>query len=159
MLKLFSLMERFKWKCMSRGWKTSEGGDWVAVGEEYHNFLAIRSIHPSSFKAVAASRKCVVRDGLAYRVVDAAYTAWLFSENPPQELAKLVAESLELSRHIALYDLTPLLNGDKACIHCNYTDSVVFREFENFLERECGVHFIWHPAVKRSSNDLAVTVT
>ncbi|MBC7130653.1 hypothetical protein H5T51_05480 [Candidatus Bathyarchaeota archaeon] len=157
--RLLSLMEKFKEQCKTYGWRTSDSDDWIAVGDEYHKFLVTRSIHPSSFKAITANRKCVVRNGLLYRVVDAAYTAWLFSEKPPEKLAQIIFETPEFSKHIALYDLNPLLGGYRICIRVNYTDSLVFREFENFLRRECRVRFKRHPLLKRASKDLAAAVT
>ncbi|MCS7115475.1 MAG: hypothetical protein RMJ15_05525 [Nitrososphaerota archaeon] len=137
--EVWEILRKFKESCKSRGWKTSENEDWIEIKDEYHNFLLTRNIHPSSFKIIAANRKCIVRDGLFYRVVEAAYTAWLFSETPPEELANLIFESTDFSKRIAMYDLSPLLKGKNVCVKLNHTNSLVFNEFENFLRRELKV--------------------
>lgn len=146
--KVWEILRKFKESCKFRGWKTSENEDWVEIKNEYHNFLLTRSIHPSSFKIIVANRKCIVREGLFYRVVEAAYTAWLFSETPPEDLANLIFENPDLSKRIALYDLSPILKGKNVCIKLNYTDSPVFNEFENFLKGELRVKLKSYPAHK-----------
>jgi hypothetical protein len=137
--KVWEILRKFKELCRFHGWKTSESDDWVEMENRYHNFLLTRNIHPSSFKSIAASRKCVVREGLSYRVVEASYMAWLFSETPPEDLVNFFIENPELSKRVALYDLSSLAEGKNTCVKLNYTDSPVFHEFEKFLERDFGV--------------------
>jgi hypothetical protein len=137
--KVWEILRKFKELCRFHGWKTSESDDWVEMENGYHNFLLTRNIHPSSFKSIAASRKCVVREGLSYRVVEASYMAWLFSETPPEDLVNFFIENPELSKRVALYDLSSLAEGKNTCVKLNYTDSPVFHEFEKFLERDFGV--------------------
>ncbi len=133
--KVWEILRKFKELCKFRGWKTSESEDWVETDNKYHNFLLTRNIHPSSFKSIAANRKCVVREGLSYRVVEASYMAWLFSETPPENLPNLFLENPEFSKRVALYDLSPITEGKNTCVKLNYTDSPVFQEFEKFLEK------------------------
>jgi hypothetical protein len=137
--KVWEILGSFKSLCRRRGWKTSETEDWVETDDLYHKFLWTREIHPSSFRKMVSDKKCVVREGLSYHVVHAAYTAWLFSETPPSDMVKTVSESPELSRRIALYDLSQVAEGRTLCVKLNNTDSHVFQEFENFLERELKV--------------------
>lgn len=137
--KIWEILRRFKETCRFRGWRTAESEDWIEINNKYHSFLLARSVHPSSFKSIIANRKCVVRDGLSYRVVEASYMAWLFSESLPENLVNVFLEKPEFSRSVALYDLSPLMEGKKACFKLNYTDSPVFQEFERFLESEFGV--------------------
>ena len=85
---------------------------------------------------IAANRKCVVREGFGYRVVDASYTAWLFSKTPSETLVKTIFENPDISCSTALYDLSPLLEGKNTCVKLNHTESPVFQEFENFLRDE-----------------------
>jgi hypothetical protein len=139
MPKVWEIIRRFKDFCKFRGWKTSETEDWVEVDDKYHNFLWTRDVHPSSFKSIASHRRCVVREGLSYRVVEAYYTAWLFSETPSEALVKAIFENPEFSKRIALYDLSPLLEGKNLCGKLNNTDSSVFQEFESFLRNELKV--------------------
>lgn len=137
--KVWDLLRHFKDRCQSMGWKTSEHEDWVKTDDEYHNFLWIRTIHPSTFEKVATNRKCAVRQGLSYRVVDVSYTAWLFPRTPPEELVERVINNPELSRRTAIYDLSWAYEGKPVCAKLNETESTVFREFESFLMDKCGV--------------------
>jgi hypothetical protein len=86
-----------------------------------------------------SNRKCVVKEGLSYRVVDASYTAWLLSEAPSENLVKAIFENPDFSKRIALYDLSPMLEGKNLCVKLNFTDSPVFHEFESFLKTELKV--------------------
>jgi hypothetical protein len=139
MPRVWEILKEFKDCCKEHNWRTSENEDWIEVGNHYHNFLYAREVHPSSLRRIAANKKCVVREGLAYRVVEAAYTAWLLSETPSYDLLKTVYEDPELPRRIAVYDLSPLLSGKKQCGRLNETDSAVFQEFEDFLKSELGI--------------------
>jgi hypothetical protein len=139
MPKLWEIIEKFKGFCKFRGWKTSETDDWVEVNDKYHNFLWTRDVHPSSFKSIASNRRCVVREGLSYRVVEASYTAWLFSETPSEALIKTIFENPTFTKSIAIYDLSPLLEGKNVCEKLNNTDSPVFQEFESFLKTQLKV--------------------
>jgi len=141
MPKVWEILKKFKDVCRGRGWKTSESEDWIEINDKYNNFLWARDIHPSSFKRIASNRKCVVREGLSYRVVDASYIAWLFSETPSEALVKTVFENPDFSERIALYDLSPLLEGKNLCVKLNQTDSPVFQEFERFLRNDLKVRF------------------
>lgn len=139
MLKVWEILEKFKSSCRLRGWDAIEGEDLIRVGEKYHNFLCARSVHPSSFQRIASNRKCAVREGFSYKIIEASYTAWLFSECPSTRLLKIIFENPELSEHVAIYDLSPLFKGKKSCAKVNMTDSVVFHEFEHFLNEELNI--------------------
>lgn len=154
--KVWEILRKFKELCRFRGWKTSESEDWVETDNKYHNFLLTRNIHPSSFKSIAANRKCVVREGLSYRVVEASYMAWLFSETPSEKLANLFLENPEFSKRLALYDLSPLTEGKNTCVKLNYTDSPVFQEFEKFLEKNLGVKIEQYANLKLSLEDCTM---
>ena len=138
--KVWELLNRFKSSCQLKGWRTSEQEDWVRTDDnKYHNFLWAQTVHPATFRKIAANQKCAVRKGVSYQVVDVSYTAWLFSQSPPENLMKIVKENLELSRRTAIYDLSWVYSGKSRCSKLNDTDSVVFKEFEGFLEDELGV--------------------
>jgi hypothetical protein len=137
--KIWELLKNFKDFCKSRGWEISEHEDWVKTNDDYHNLLWIRTIHPSTFEKVALNQKCAIRQGLSYRVVDVAYTAWVFPQTPPEELMQRVLNNPELSAKIAIYDLSWAYEGRPVCVKLNMTESQVFREFEDFLEDRCGV--------------------
>jgi hypothetical protein len=137
--KVWEILKKFKDFCKFRGWKTSESEDWIEMDEKYHNFLWARDIHPSSFTNITKKRKCVVREGLSYHVVEASYTAWLFPETPSETFIKAIFENPDFQKRIALYDLSPLLEGKDLCVKLNHTDSPVFDAFENFLRKELKV--------------------
>lgn len=139
--KVWELIRCFKNECKTQGYTASENEDWVHVGDEYHNFLWTRTIHPSSFTKIAKASKCAVKEGISYQVVDVAYTAWLFSQSPPEELFKTVMDNQNLSKKIAVYDLSGLHLSKPICIKLNLTESKIFKEFEDFLRTKWGVEF------------------
>ena len=139
MPKVWEILKGFKAVCRIHGWRISEDADWVEVDGKYHNFLLARDVHPSSFRKILSNMKCVVRESVSYYVVDASYTAWLFSELLPETLVKIVSENPDFASRTALYDLSPLLEGKNTCFKLNLTDSSVFHEFEDFLKNELKV--------------------
>jgi len=157
--KVWEILKKFKELCKLRGWKTPESEDWVETGNEYHSFLWAKSIHPSSFRSIVTHRKCVVHEGSSYRVVEASYIAWLFSETPPEGLVNLLLENPDFSKKVALYDLSPIIKGENTCLKLNYTDSPVFREFERFLENEFGVKFEEYAFLKHDLEDTLAEIT
>jgi hypothetical protein len=159
MPRVWEILEKFKEACRFRGWRISKNEDWVETGEHYHNFLLTKDIHPSSFQKIVTNGKCIVREGLSYRVVDASYTAWLFSEMPSEYLVKTVSDNPDFSGRIALYDMSPLLEGKNLCVKLNNTNSEVFQEFERFLKNEFKVKLkSFPPSVKAeiAQDDYAV---
>lgn len=153
--RIWELLKNFKERCRFHGWRTSESEDWVEIDGRYHNFLVAKNIHPSSFKSIVFNKKCVVREGAFYRVVEAAYTAWLFSETSPENFLNIILEDENLSKRVAIYDLTSLLKGS-ICFKMNQTDSLVFKEFENFLEKEFKVKLRHYPKLKSEVEDSAI---
>jgi hypothetical protein len=137
--RVWEILGKFKLFCGRRGWKTSENEDWVKMEDKYHNFLWAREVHPSSFKKIAMDEKCIVREGMSYRVVESAYTAWLFSQTPSEEVVRTICENPAFSKRIALYDLSQVIGGKSLCVKLNNTDSHVFQEFENFLQNKMKV--------------------
>jgi hypothetical protein len=133
----WELIEQFKAWCQSRGWKAPDREDWIKINDEYHNFLWIQTIHPSTFEKIAMNSRCAIREGNSYRVVDVPYTAWLCSKSLPELIANEIAKKPKLLKKNAIYDLSQAyLGGEPVCLKLNETDSVVFQEFESFLEKE-----------------------
>ena len=139
MSRIWEVLTNFKRFCRLRGWRASENEDWVELNDDYHNFLSTRNVSPASFKAIIANRKCVVHKGLLYTVVEPSHLAWLFSEAPQENLYSSILKNPDFSRHIAIYDLSPMLEGKNTCVKLNNTDSPVFHEFETFLWSELKV--------------------
>lgn len=138
---VWELMNQFEEHCKSKGWETSEYGDWVKKGDKYHVFLWTRTIHPSTFEKVATGPRIAVRKGLSYEIVDISYTAWVFPKAAPKKLMRIVSENSEFSKRIAIYDLSQAYLARPSVIKCNKTDSEVFREFEHFLQTRWNLEF------------------
>ena len=137
--RISEIIGKFKRFCNRQGWKTSQSYDWIEADDGYHNFLWAREVSPESFRRITADKKCVVREGLSYRIEEATYTAWLFPETPPKCLIKTVRENPDYSKRIALYDLSQVTGSKNLCAKLNNTESSVFHEFENFLQTELNV--------------------
>ena len=119
------------------GWETCETEDWVKTEDsKYHNFLWLQTIHPSTFERIGSNRRCGIRRGMSYEVVDVAYMAWLFKERPSDFIVSRVEDNPELSEKMAIFDLSYAYLGENVCRKFNETDSMVFMEFERFLEEE-----------------------
>ncbi len=139
---IWSIIDCFKEHCRLSGWETCETEDLIKTEDgEYHSFLWTQTIHPSTFKRIASSRKCGIRRGVSYEVVDISYIAWLFQERPPEFLISQVKENPELTEIIAIFDLSGVYAGEKVCRKFNETESVVFKEFEQFLEENWEITF------------------
>ncbi len=136
---IWELLEQFKESCRLKGWKTSDYEDIVVMDDEYHDFIGTRTIHPSTFRRITSSRKRAVPEGKSYRVIDVAYVAWVFQQSPSEQLREAFALDSELSRKVALYDLSELYQGKPFCRKLNETGSPVFDEFERFLKDTYGV--------------------
>ena len=137
--KVWEILDRFKDFCQSKEWKTSKHEDWVMADNKYHNFLWVRKVYPSTFLKVATNHKCAIHEGVSYQVVKTTYTAWVFPEKPPKMLVQTVIDNEELLKGTAIYDLSSVYAGRPLCLRLNETDSVVFREFEKFLQENCGI--------------------
>jgi len=134
--RIWEILTNFKRFCRLRGWKTSENEDWVELNNEYHNFLSAKNVSPASFKTIITNRKCIVHKGLSYTVVEPSHQAWVFSEQPPQDIYNTVLRKPDYSKNIALFDLSPTQHGKNTCIKLNNTDSPIFHEFETYLQNE-----------------------
>jgi len=156
MPRVWEILKKFKDICRFRGWRTSESEDWIKIDDTYHNFVWARDIHPSSFKRIASNRKCVIQEALSYHVVEASYTAWLFSETPSAALVKTIFENPDFCETIALYDISPMFEGKNLCIKLNYTDSPVFQEFERFLKDELKVKVRSIPTPKSTRENYTI---
>jgi len=136
MNKVWELIGRFKRLSLQKGWKTSESEDWIETNDEYTNFVSAGTVAPASFEAAVKNRKCIVHEGLVYTVVESTHQAWLFSEHPSEAIFRTVLDNRDNSKRIAIFDLSPWLEGQNSCLELNNTDSPVFREFEVFLQTE-----------------------
>ena len=119
------------------GWETCEIEDWVKTEEgKYHSFLWTQTIHPSTFERIVTNRKCGIRRGNSYEVVNISYMCWVFQEKPAEFLVSQIKENNELAKRIAIFDLSGVYTGENICQKVNETESLVFIEFEQFLKDE-----------------------
>ena len=156
--KVWEVLTNFKQYCKLRGWRTSEKEDWIDLNDDYHHFLTTRNVSPASFTAIIRNRKCVVHEGMHYTVVEPSHLAWLFSETPSKDLLDTVLKNPDLSRRIAIFDLSPTQEGKNTCIKLNNTDSPVFHEFETFLQTELKIEVESYPPYSEPKISLSSSV-
>lgn len=117
-----------------------EHEDIVEVVDQYHLFIWAWRVNPCTFeKIVSGPLTCGVREGVSYRVVHVSYLAWTLPQSPPENATRLVMERDDLSKKIAVYDLSQAYAGEPICLKLNETNSIVFEEFEKFLNIEYGL--------------------
>lgn len=139
---IWNIIECFKERCQSIGWEACETEDLIKTEDgEYHSFLWTQTIHPSTFERIATSHKCGIRRGNTYNVVDIANIAWLFREKPSHFLISWIKKNPELRTKIAVFDFGCIYTGRNICQKINETESIVFMEFERFLEEEWNIKF------------------
>jgi hypothetical protein len=141
--ELSELLRVFKTECLTKGWAASETEGWIKADDGYHALFCTRpSTNIYSLTKIAERSKCLVIEGGAYRVADAAYTAWLLpepSEHMQKELVRAIAKNPQLAKRTALYFFHKANAGTLECLTVNGTDSKVFRAFEKFLKDKIGV--------------------
>lgn len=141
--RILETMIKFKRECNSKDWRALEKEDLIEVDGMYHSFILTRNIRPSVFKRVACSRKFAIPGERGYKVVDVAYTAWLFLERLPKELTQLVfKKEPSLAVTNSIYDLAQAYLVEPEVIVFNRTDSEVFQEFERFLENKWSANLV-----------------
>ena len=74
-------------------------------------------------------------------MVSVSYIAWISPETINENVFYAFSEDPDLSREIALYDVSPLCEGKSVCLRVNETNSAVFQEFERFLAEKYGINF------------------
>jgi len=148
--RVWELLKHFKESCHRKGWQTSDYEDIVKIDDEYHNFIGTRTIHPSTFRRIISNKKIAVPEGKSYRVIDVAYTAWVFQKPLSKKLIDNLTVNSDLSKKTALYDLSEVYQGKPTCFKLNETDSRVFDEFERFLKETYGVETkpLYEPSTK-----------
>jgi hypothetical protein len=142
--ELSELLRVFKTECLTKGWETSETEEWIKADDGYHALFYTRpSVNTYALTKIAERSKCLVIEGGAYRVVDAAYTAWLLpepSERMQKELVQVVAKNPQLAKRTALYFFHKANAEAFECLAVNGTDSKVFGKFEEFLKDKIGIN-------------------
>ena len=141
-MKIWELIDLFKARCNSRGWKISDNNDLIFADGEYHNIIWTNRVYPSTFLRIVLNSRCVVKEGLSYRMVNTSYFAWVLPRSPPKSILETVISNPTLLRKTAIYDLSPLSKGERICFKVNETGSSVFNEFEKFLERELKIKLV-----------------
>lgn len=132
--KIMGLVRRFE-SIERQGWKWQEWGDVVEVDGKYHAFLvsAMLRISDSSFMNVSKKRTAALEDKTGgVRYLSISYQAWILGTNS-NRLTNLLRQlaNENTSRTNAVYCLA---SNRTTCFVYNNTDSVVFKQFERFLE-------------------------
>jgi hypothetical protein len=141
--RTWELIAEFIEHCKTRRWKTLERDDLVKIGDKNHHFLWTQTISPNTFEKISKAHKIAARIGKrSYRVIDIAYTAWLFSGPVSSELYRMVKEQPEFTRTIAIYDISKAHLATPTVIKLNETDSEVFREFEYFSQNRWNLKYV-----------------
>ena len=134
---IWEILDCFKHQSKLQDWEISEHEDWIKTSDgKYHNFVWIRSVHPSTFDRVCGDYKIGIREEHSYSIITVSYIAWLFLESPPENIIRKVEKNSRYSKRIAIYDLSQALTDKFPCLKLNKTDSRVFREFEKFVKRK-----------------------
>ena len=118
-------------------WKYKEDEHWFACGGAHHSFIHQRRINASTFHELVDTYRKYIREEKIYGTI-LSFIALLFTETPPLTL-NVVLDGPELLSRVAFYDLSEACRGRCLCVTMNRTDSVVFREFEGFLEKIHGL--------------------
>lgn len=139
--RIWELLKRFKESCERKGWRSDEEEDWIRLDHEFHDFVWVRNVQPSTFRRVMQNPRCTIHDGLAYRVVNASYVAWLFQKSPSNAVFQAISNDPKLRSRTALYDFSQVYQGNPTCLKLNATRSQVFSEFERFLSENLGITF------------------
>jgi hypothetical protein len=66
---------------------------------------------------------------------------WLFQARPPEFLISWIKNDPELAQKTAIFDFSLVYTGENICRKINDTESLVFREFERFLQDKLGMEF------------------
>jgi len=131
---LWDIVEAFKRRCKNKGWETCEYEDIVNAEGKYHYLVWTRHIYPYTFKRVVMNSYQSMRVGDSYKKVEVAYLAWISQEPISEGVLEILSENPDLIRKVALYDISPIYEGQSSCLKINNTKSLVFQEFERFLK-------------------------
>ena len=134
--KIWEVVEGFKENCLLRGWKVQGYADVVEANGEYHNILWVLRTNPATFKSIVTNPlKCAIKEDNSYHVVNVPYIAWITLEKLPHESMMLLKHKPQLLEKVAIYDLSKCRGSKPVCLTLNRTKSIVFNEFENFLQK------------------------
>jgi hypothetical protein len=132
-------MRGFRDWCRLRqqGWKFKADENWFACSGAYHSFTHQEKMDASSFRELIDDYRIYLRkEELVSTILS--FIALLFTEKPPQNMIIIFSDPKLLSR-VAFYDLSEACRGRRLSVTINRTESVVFREFEAFLEKIYGL--------------------
>lgn len=133
LINFWDIIDKFKPICKVKGWKIFEHEDLVNADGKYHHLVLVHQAHLETFKRVVANSRQYIRDGNSYIVADVSYVALISQTAIPESIINFLSSKSSLMRKVALYDMSPLYEGKRFCLRINETDSLVFREFEDFL--------------------------
>jgi len=135
---VWDIVEKFKLRCLKRRWKTCEHEDLVNAEGKYNYLIWTRRIHIDTFKKVSAKSHQYIKEGNSYKKVNISYLAWISQETVSEDVMENLLKNPSLLSKVALYDISPIYEGQPTCLKINETESMVFQEFERFL-KEYGI--------------------
>jgi len=141
LLEIWNLLDEFKEYCKLKAWNFHEKEDIIEAENEYHRFIWTKCLYPNTFKRVVMQRLYPIQEGIHCRKVRISYIAWLLLESPSTPLRRMISEMPDITKRVAIYDVSFILTGRHECQKLNETNSVVFAEFEQFLKTEYGMRF------------------
>ena len=141
MLKVWNLLDEFKERCKLKAWNIHEKEDIIEAENEYHRFVWTKRLYPNTFKRVATHQLYFIQEGIQGRKVKISYVAWILLKDPSVPIWRIISEMSDITRRVAMYNVSPTLTGRHECKKLNETSSVVFAEFEQFLKTEYGIKF------------------
>ncbi len=146
---VWELIERFKERCGRKGWKVGDYEDIIKAGGEYHYIIWARRIHPKTFERVNVKDSLSVREGPHPRRVKISYIAWVLHGGVDGSVLEAMRGNPDFLGRVAVYDVSKLYKGERVCLKLNRTGSIVFQEFERFLNEEFKVEFRRIPEGRR----------
>ena len=151
-ISIWDYIDKFKNHCYkSKNWKVYEGEDLIQVKNKFHKFVWIQHVRPFTFESMITNPLCAIREGVSYRTVRISFMAWVLPQPPAAAVLRLFEENPDISKWVALYDLSRISKDLPACSKLNETKSVVFQEFERFLSNCYGIEL--EPSLKLRTTD------
>ena len=139
MLKIWHILDEFKEHCKLKAWDIHEKDDIIEAENKFHRFIWTYRLYPNTFRRVVMHPSYPIQEGIHSRTVRISYVAWLLLKNPSASIWQVFGEIPDITKRVALYNVSSALAGGNECQKLNETNSVVFAEFEQFLKTVYGM--------------------
>lgn len=120
--------------CTLKGWRVDWSEDIVKTNNESHKLICIHGFELGTLKDLTKNSLETLFE--ATTTTSPTYIAWILSETPMTSIILyLLNETPDLLQKVAFYDLSSAFSL-KTCLKLNKTKSIVFHEFERFLNSQ-----------------------